>query len=335
MSGAVDISPSGARGGSDRAGALLVWGGLLALVLLAGVSLVVGAGQLGLRGLLADPDTAGLLLTSRLPRTAALILAGMSSAITGLIIQRLVQNRFVDPTTMGTVDSAALGLLLAVIFLPAASPMTRMGIAALFAWGGTGLFLLLLRAVPRRSPLMPPLLGISYGAVIGAAASFIAWQMDLMQSLGAWMSADFSIVLSGRYEMLYLAAGFTALAWVFADRFTLAGLGDSMAKTLGLNPGQVLALGITIVAAVAGCIVVTVGFIPFLGLIVPNLVSRRVGDNLRRALPAVALLGAVMTLACDIAGRLIFHPYELPIGVTMGVLGAVVFLVLLLRSQRA
>ncbi|WP_318246184.1 ABC transporter permease [Pseudooceanicola nanhaiensis] len=331
----MDISPSGARGGSDRAGALMVWGGLLALVLLAGVSLVVGAGQLGLRGLLADPDTAGLLLTSRLPRTAALILAGMSSAITGLIIQRLVQNRFVDPTTMGTVDSAALGLLLAVIFLPAASPMTRMGIAALFAWGGTGLFLLLLRAVPRRSPLMPPLLGISYGAVIGAAASFIAWQMDLMQSLGAWMSADFSIVLSGRYEMLYLAAGFTALAWVLADRFTLAGLGDSMAKTLGLNPGQVLALGITIVAAVAGCIVVTVGFIPFLGLIVPNLVSRRVGDNLRRALPAVALLGAVMTLACDIAGRLIFHPYELPIGVTMGVLGAVVFLSLLLRSQRA
>lgn len=333
MSEAVDTSQGRAERPFGSPGRGLLWLGLALVVLLAGLSLLVGAGRIGLRGLLDDPAGLDLLMTSRLPRTAALILAGMASAITGLVIQRLVQNRFVDPTTMGTVDSASLGLLLTVIIFPDAPPMLRMAAAALCAWLGTGVFLLLLRAMPRRSPLIPPLLGISYGAVIGSVAMFIAWQTDLMQALFAWTSADFSIVLAGRYEMLYLAAAFTVFAWIAADRFTLAGLGDSVARSLGLNPGQVLALGVTIVAAVAGCIVVTVGYIPFLGLIVPNLVARRFGDNLRRALPAVALLGALMTLVCDIAGRLILHPFELPIGITMGVLGAVIFLVLLLKGQ--
>ena len=93
-----------------------------------------------------------------------------------------------------------------------------------------------------------------------------------------------------------------------------------------------LAIGITIVAGVSGAIVVTVGFIPFLGLVVPNLIARWRGDNLRRSLPLVAWLGAALTLLCDIFGRLVFHPYDLPIGVTMGVLGAVIFLGMILRK---
>lgn len=312
-----------------------LWQPMLALgllLMLSVASLLVGSGGIGLRPLLDDPGAFKLLLVSRLPRTVALILAGVASAITGLIIQRLVQNRFVEPSTMGTVDSACLGLLLGVILLPDSAPLTRMVMAAAFSLLGTVLFLLVLRAMPRRSALMPPLLGIAYGGVIWAAASFIAWQTDLVQALFAWRTADFSIVLAGRYELLYVAAAFTGLAWFAADRFTLAGLGDSIASSVGLDPRHVLALGVSIVAVTAGSIVVTVGFIPFLGLIVPNLVSRRVGDNLRRALPLVAWLGASITLVCDLMGRLVFHPYELPIGVTMGVLGAAVFLVLLLKG---
>lgn len=301
------------------------------LVLLAVASLLVGATGIGLSSLINDPDARAIFLTSRLPRTAALVLAGASSAIMGAIVQRLVSNRFVEPSTMGTVDSASLGLLIGLLFLPEAPPMLRMCIAALSAWVGTALFVLLLRAVPLRSPLMPPLLGIAFGGIIGSATSFIAYRYDLMQSLFSWTSADFSVVLSGRYELLYIAAGVTALGWFAADRFTLAGLGEDVARGLGLNPTAILALGISIVAAVTGAIVVTVGFIPFLGLVVPNLIARWRGDNLRRSLPLVAWLGASVTLACDIFGRLVFYPYDLPIGVTMGVLGAVVFLWLLLN----
>lgn len=310
-------------------------GGLLlccaTLVVLIGASVLVGATGIGLKSLLNDPDARGILFISRVPRTAALLLAGATSAMMGAIVQRLVSNRFVEPSTMGTVDSASFGLLIGLLLLPDAAPMWRMAIAAFGAWVGTAIFLLLLRSVPMRSPLMPPLLGIAFGGIVGSATSFIAYRFDLMQAMSALMSADFSIVLSGRYELLYVAGAITLLGWFAADRFTLAGLGEDVARGLGLNPAVVLALGITIVAAVTGAIVVTVGFIPFLGLIVPNLIARSRGDNLRRTLPLVAWLGAVMTLACDIFGRLIFYPFDLPIGVTMGVLGAVIFLWLLLN----
>lgn len=303
----------------------------LVVVLLIGASLLVGATGVGLTSLLTDPDAREIFLISRLPRSAALVLAGASSAIMGAIVQRLVSNHFVEPSTMGTVDSAGFGLLAGLLFLPDAPPMWRMVIAAAGAWLGTAMFLLLLRSVPMRSPLMPPLLGIAFGGIIGSATSFIAYRFDLMQAMSSWMTADFSVVLSGRYELLYVAGGITLLGWFAADHFTLAGMGDDIARGLGLNPTVVLAIGITIVAVVTGAIVVTVGFIPFLGLIVPNLIARWRGDNLRRSLPLVAWLGAVMTLACDIFGRLIFHPFDLPIGVTMGVLGAVIFLWLLLK----
>lgn len=319
------------RGGFAACGRPVLAVAVLALLALA--SLLVGSSGIGLRALLDDPKSIELLWVSRMPRTIALILAGTASAITGLIMQRLVQNRFVEPSTMGTVDSACLGLLLGVIFIPDASPLARMALAALFSLLGTLLFLLILRTMPRRSALMPPLLGIAYGGVIGALSYLIAWQTGLIQALAAWTTADFSVVLAGRYELLYVAAAVTALAWFGADRFTLAGLGDDVARSVGLNPRMVLALGVSIVAITAGSIVVTVGFIPFLGLIVPNLVSRRVGDNLRNALPMVAWLGASVTLVCDLLGRLVFYPYELPIGATMGVLGAAVFLFLLLRRN--
>ena len=301
------------------------------LLALTAASLLVGATGIGLSSLLNDPDAREIFLISRVPRTSALIIAGASSAIMGAIVQRLVSNRFVEPSTIGTVDSASFGLLLGLLFMPDASPMGRMLIAAFGAWVGTAVFMLLLRAVPLRSPLMPPLLGIAFGGIIGAATNFTAYRFDLIQALSAWSTADFSIVLSGRYELLYVAAAVTVLGWLAADRFTLAGLGDDVARGLGLNPSAVLVLGITIVAGVTGAIVATVGFIPFLGLVVPNLIARWRGDNLRRTLPLVAWLGAALTLACDVFGRLVFHPYDLPIGVTMGVLGAVVFLWLLLK----
>ncbi|MEP3685487.1 MAG: iron chelate uptake ABC transporter family permease subunit [Sulfitobacter dubius] len=308
----------------------LICGFVLAVLSVA--SLLVGATGIGLVSLMSDPNAWDILLISRVPRTAALIIAGTSSAIMGAIVQRLVSNRFVEPSTMGTIDCASFGLLLGLLFAPNAAPMGRMLIAAAGAWIGTAFFMILLRTVPLKSPLMPPLLGIAFGGVIGAMTSFIAYRFDLMQSLSAWSTADFSVVLKERYELLYIAAAVTGLGWLLADRFTLAGLGDNVARGLGLNPLAVLAIGITIVAGVSGAIVVTVGFIPFLGLVVPNLIARWRGDNLRRSLPLVAWLGAALTLLCDIFGRLVFHPYDLPIGVTMGVLGAVIFLGMILRK---
>jgi iron complex transport system permease protein len=172
------------------------------------------------------------------------------------------------------------------------------------------------------------------GGVIASVTTFSAYRFDLLQTLGAWTMGDFSGILRGRYELLWLAAGLTVIAWFAADRFTVAGLGEAFTTNLGLNYRRVLAIGLSIVAMVTAVVVVTAGAIPFLGLIVPNLVSAVMGDNMRRSIPWIALLGAGMVLASDIVGRLVRFPYEIPIGTVFGVAGSLIFLWLLLGRRR-
>ena len=303
---------------------------------LALISLFVGVSDVSLSNLLSsDPGDRPMqvLLISRIPRTAALMLAGAALSVTGLIMQMLVRNRFVEPSTAGTLESASLGLLMVTIFAPGLPVIGKMLVAAVFALGGTALFLRLLAAIPLRSPLMVPLVGIMLGGVIGSVTAFFAYRYDLLQTLAAWRLGDFSGILRGRYELLWLAAGLTGVAYFAADRFTVAGLGQDFTTNLGLNYRRVLAFGLSIVAMVTAVVVVTAGSIPFLGLIVPNLVSAAMGDNMRRSIPWIALVGAGMVLACDIVGRLIRWPYEIPIGTVFGVLGSLMFLWLLLRRK--
>jgi len=171
------------------------------------------------------------------------------------------------------------------------------------------------------------------GGVVNAVTSFFAYRFDLLQSLSAWTTGDFSAVMRGRFELLFVAAGLTSIAFLAADRFTVAGMGKDFTTNLGLHHGRVGALGLGIVAMVTATVVVTVGSIPFLGLVVPNLVSLVFGDNMRRTAPWVALGGAGFVLVCDIVGRIVRYPYEIPIGTVVGVVGSVLFLVLLLRRR--
>lgn len=309
---------------------------IVVILALAGVSLFVGVSDVSLRSLWAeglDGRSVQLLLASRLPRTFALVLAGAGMAVAGLLMQMLVRNRFVEPSTVGTMESASFGMLMVVLFVPDMPVIGRMLVAAFFALLGTALFLRLLRAIPLRSILMVPLVGILLSGVIGAVTTFFAYRYNLLQSLNAWTTGDFSIVLRGRYELLWISGAMVVLAYIAADRFTVAGLGKDFSTNLGVNHGVVVALGLVIVSLVSASVLVSVGMIPFLGLVVPNIVSLIVGDNARRSLPLVALLGAGLVLACDIVGRIAIRPYEIPIGATMGVLGSACFLYLLLRSR--
>jgi iron complex transport system permease protein len=181
--------------------------------------------------------------------------------------------------------------------------------------------------------LLVPLVGIMLGGIISSITTFFAYRFELLQSLSNWQSGDFSTVLSGRYELLWIAAALTLVAWLAADRFTVAGMGEDFTTNLGLNHRNVMTLGLVIISLISATVVVTVGAIPFLGLIVPNLVSMMMGDNLRRSVPWIAVFGAGFVLACDIVGRLVRYPYEIPVGVVVGIVGAVLFLYLLLRRE--
>jgi iron complex transport system permease protein len=180
-----------------------------------------------------------------------------------------------------------------------------------------------------------PVIGLMYGAVLSAVAEFYAYQHNILQSMQGWLLGDFSKIVQGNYEIIYLILPVVVLTYLFAHRFTVLGMGEGIATSLGLNYPVTVALGLILVSVTVSATVITVGAIPFVGLVIPNLIALLYGDNLARTLPLVAMGGAVLLLACDILGRLLIYPFEIPIGLTAGAVGGVLFLVLIYwRSRR-
>lgn len=119
-----------------------------------------------------------------------------------------------------------------------------------------------------------------------------------------------------------------------AEQLSIAGLGQNISTSLGINYRQMTWFALIVVAMITAVVVVTVGQIPFIGLVVPNIISRLAGDRLRQNLPSVALLGANLVLLCDIIGRVVNAPYEVPISTIFGICGTIVFLYLLFRGKK-
>ena len=293
----------------------------VALLILFAVSLSVGVAEFKWSALFSLSDSQQVMFISRLPRTFAIVLTGASMAVAGMIMQILMRNRFVEPSMVGASQSAALGLLLMTLLLPAAPLLAKMSVAAVAALIGMLVFMLLIRRLPPTAQLMVPLVGIIFGGVIEAVATFIAYENEMLQMLGVWQQGDFSGVLLGRYELLWATGILALFAYLIADQLTILGLGETVSVNLGLNRTAILWSGLIIVA-----------LITFIGLVVPNIISRLMGDKLRQSLPAVALLGASLVLLCDIVGRVIVFPFEIPVSTVFGVMGTALFLWLLLRK---
>lgn len=328
--------------GQKRKAALPPWAinsaSFLIMTLLILLSLSIGVADFSWSGILkslvnhnANADSS-LMLVSRLPRTIAIILTGIAMAVAGMIIQVVLKNRFVEPSMVGATQSAALGLLIVSLLFPASALIVKMSVATIAAVIGMMIFMLLIQRIPPTDFLMIPLIGIVFGGIIDSATTFIAYQTETLQMLSVWQFGDFSSVLAGRYELLWLTGGLCVIAYIIADKLTIVGLGDNIALNLGISKRQVTWIGVAMVAMMSAVVVVTVGVIPFIGLVVPNIVSRIMGDKLRRSLPAVALLGASAVLLCDIIGRSIRYPFEVPVATVFGVVGTLVFLWLLLRA---
>ncbi|MFC5928861.1 ABC transporter permease [Cryobacterium melibiosiphilum] len=306
------------------------------VLMLATLSLFVGVSDVTPLSLLradADPQALQIFLLSRVPRTVSIVLAGAAMAICGLVMQMLVRNRFVEPSTIGTTEAAGLGLLAVTILAPGMPLFGKMLVAAVFALASTLVFVRILRGLPLRSIVLVPLVGLMLSGVIASISTYVAFDFDLLQTLSAWMTGDFSGVIAGRYELIWSVAALTVAIYIAGDRFTVAGLGEEFTTNLGLNYRRTVALGLFLVSIVTAVVVVVVGALPFLGLVVPNIVSLVMGDNLRQSLPWVAVVGAAFVLVCDVVGRVIRFPYEIPIGVVVGVVGAALFLALLLRKS--
>jgi len=270
---------------------------------------------------------------SRVPRLMAIILAGAGMSIAGLIMQSLSRNKFVSPTTAGTLDAARLGILISMLIFSHTAFIFKVIFSFAFALIGTLVFMQILDRIKFKDAIFVPLIGIMYGNILGSITTFFAYEADLIQNISSWLMGSFTLIIAGRYELLYLSVPAVILAYIYANKFTVAGLGEEFAKNLGLSYRQVLNIGLILVALISTTVVLTVGIIPFLGLVIPNIVSLYLGDHLRKTIPHTAVLGVVFLLVCDIAGRVIVHPYEIPVNVTVAVIGSAIFLTMLLRGR--
>jgi len=304
-------------------------------ILLCGASLLIGAQQIAWSQVFLLSGDAWLTLTaSRLPRLAALVLTGVGLSICGVILQHLVRNKFVEPATSGGLDAAKLGILIALTLVPATGTVGKMLFALFFCFVSSLVFVAIVRRIQFKNTVLVPVIGLMYGGVLSAIAEFYAYHHNLLQSMQGWLLGDFSKIVQGNYEIIYLILPIVALTYLYAHRFTVLGMGEGMATGLGLNYQATVALGLMLVAVTVATTVITVGAIPFIGLVIPNLVALHYGDNLSRTLPVVALGGASLLLACDILGRLLIYPFEVPIGLTAGGLGGVLFLMLIIWRNR-
>ncbi|UFT98282.1 ABC transporter permease [Radiobacillus kanasensis] len=307
---------------------------VLALLVFSFASVFIGVSDVTPMDLFhLSKDQLEVLWISRIPRLISIIIAGVTMSICGLIMQQLSRNKFVSPTTAGTMDSARFGILVALMIFPTATLMQKMAVAFVFSLLGTFIFMSILERVKFKDAIFIPLVGLMFGNIVYSITTFFAYKNDLIQNMSAWLQGNFALIIQGRYEMLYISVPLVILTYFYANRFTIAGMGEEFATNLGLNHRFVVNIGLIIVALASTVVILTVGMIPFLGLIIPNIVSMYQGDHLKKSLSHTALLGAVFVLFCDVLGRVIIYPYEIAIGVTVGVIGSGIFLYLIMRRS--
>ncbi|MGV3053494.1 ABC transporter permease [Staphylococcus chromogenes] len=308
---------------------------LALLTILTVCSLFIGVSSVPITALFhLNENQLNVLFASRIPRTVSILIAGSTLALAGLIMQQMMQNKFVSPTTAGTMEWAKLGILISLIFFPTEHILLKLLFAVLLSVAGTFLFVQMVHRIRFKDVIFVPLIGIMIGGIVSSFTTFIALKTNAVQSLGNWMTGNFAVITSGRYEVLYLSIPLLILTYVFANQFTIAGMGRDFSKNLGVNYDVIMNIGLFITATITALVVVTVGTLPFLGLIVPNIVSMFKGDHLKNALPHTAMLGAMFVMFSDIVGRVVVYPYEINIGLTIGIFGTVIFILMLMKGRR-
>lgn len=303
------------------------------LLVLVWLSLFTGVKDISFRELFTDSEKLLFFVISRIPRTLALVLIGAGLSIAGFILQQLSQNRFVSPTTSGSLEAAKMGILFALILFPQSSLTVKMLSALVFTFFTSFLFIYFINKVKIRSTVFIPLVGLMFGSILSAISTFFAYKQGIVQNTQEWLLGDFSAVMQGQYEAIYIILPAVVLIYFYAEKFTIAGMGETFAKNLSLSYHTVVYIGLFTVSIVVSSAVVTVGAIPFLGLVIPNIVSMLFGDHLRRILPVIAYVGAAFLICCDLISRLLVYPYEVPIGMTVGIIGGLLFLLLILKKQ--
>ena len=298
-------------------------------------SLTIGVEDFSVvKALNGNEEDVRILLLSRLPRLLSIIVTASILSINGLVMQTMANNKFVSPSTTGIMDWCKLGVLVVLLFFDDAHISLKILVALIFGLFGSIFFMKLIKIIGTKDNLLVPLIGIMLGGVVGSISTFFAYKFEILQNISAWLQGNFALISKGNYEILYFGIPLLFIVYMYANLFTISGLGERITTSLGLNHNKILGLGMMIISATTAIVVVTVGSIAFVGLIIPNIISMIKGDNLKSTIFDTALLGSFFVLICDLIGRSIYMPYEIPISVVIGIIGSFVFLFILMRGKK-
>ena len=308
---------------------------ILILLTLSIISIQIGVKDFSIIGALSSNESDIFLITiSRLPRLLAIMITGASLSICGLLMQTITNNKFVSPSTVGTMEWCKLGILVSILFFGGEHKLIKILVAFIIALIGNFLFMSILKTIKFKNSLVVPLIGIMLGSVVSSITSFVAYKYELIQNISSWLQGNFSTVIKGNYEILYIGIPVLAFAYIFANKFTIASMGEDFAINLGVNYQKIVIIGLVIISFVSSLVVVTIGSISFVGLVIPNIVSMTKGDSIKNTIFDIAILGAIFVLLCDILGRVIIYPYEINVSTIISVVGSIIFLFILFKKQK-
>ena len=267
-----------------------------------------------------------ILVNVRLPRVLAALLAGGALAVAGAIIQAVLDNPMASPNIIGINSGAGLAVLVAASVFPSA-----LWLPPLAAFAGalaTALVIFGISLGASTSRLTVVLAGIAITSVFGAGMNTI-----LIVNPDAYIGSS-SFLVGGLSGVLMGDLWWLAAALVAAGKLNIMALGDDTAHALGMNVGATRLAMLGLAAVLAGVAVSFAGLLGFVGLIVPHLVRFFVGHDNRWVLPLSAACGAAFVVLCDLLSRIMFAPYEVPVGILMAFLGGPFFIYLILKNRR-
>jgi iron complex transport system permease protein len=331
------IGTAGLRGRLKYRISLLIFL-LLLLVFVTFLSVCIGSSRMSfsevVNYLFFETDSIGhrILVKIRLPRTLAAGLVGSSLAMAGCLLQGIMRNPLASPNILGVSSGAGLAAVTILILLPdfyyLVTPFAFLGaftttvLVYFLAWKGGA------------SPLRLVLSGVAVSSFLSAGSNtLMTLYPDRVHNIIGFMVGSLSAVTwENVYGLWPYALGGFLVANLLAERLNILQLGDETAVSLGLKTERIRLVFIVISSLLAAASVSIVGLLGFVGLIVPHLTRLLLGNNARYLIPGSALTGAIIVMLCDLIGRTILSPIELPVGVIMSLLGAPFFLYLLRRG---
>jgi len=270
----------------------------------------------------------------RVPRTLACILSGCALAVAGTLIQAVLNNAMASPNVIGVNSGAGFFAMLAATLLP---QMPKVIPAASFIGALCTALLIYALAVRRRlSRTTLVLAGVTVSSILTAGINTITLLFpDTIIGASGFMLGGFSgVTLEKMKDAVWYIGGGLLLAAAMATNLNVLRLGEETAASLGLNVGLTQFLSILAAALLAGAAVSFSGLLSFVGLLVPHAARRFAGTDQCWLLPTAAFMGAIFLLGCDVLSRVLFAPFEFPVGIIMSLLGGPFFLSLLLRHKR-